>query len=311
MTDRGLKNLREGVMIAVKSVDMSGDDDLSEINKEIEALADGEICPQLVQYYGSGTVGRHLLLSMELMHGSLDKLKPLSEAAVAVCMREAIIGLTFLWTKYKKFHRDLKAANILYSLRGEVKLADFGCVRSLMGSTARMAQTYVGSPYWMAPEIIKNKPYNQMVDVWSLGITAMELITGKVPHSRLVPTLAMAASLEKPEPRLGTQYSANARNFVEKCLQKDPSKRKTIQGLFEMTYIKNAGRLDGWLPSKAFKAGNENKKSSSKSKSKNKNFGGKAKGGGIMFGEDLKQEKERKKYQYTAYRRSRPEIDDI
>eukprot|EP00466_Bigelowiella_natans_P008220 jgi/Bigna1/147105/aug1.129_g21813 len=256
------KKVKKGAKIAVKAIDLVGDDndynrdlsgeeDLAEINKEIEALAEGEICPQLVHYYGCETVDRFLMLSMELMDGSLDKLKPLSEEAVAVVMREALLGLSFLWNKYKKFHRDLKAANILWSISGEVKLADFGCVRSLGGNT-RLATTYVGSPYWMAPEVIRNEPYDQLVDVWSLGVTCVEIVTGKVPYYNKAPQIAMQRSINNPEPRLAKdKYSEPICDFVIASLQKDPSQRCPIDELLEMKFIKEAGELRSWLPGKA------------------------------------------------------------
>jgi len=245
------KKVKKGAKIAVKAIDLSGEEDLAEINKEIEALAEGEICPQLVHYYGCETVDRFLMLSMELMDGSLDKLKPLSEEAVAVVMREALLGLSFLWNKYKKFHRDLKAANILWSISGEVKLADFGCVRSLGGNT-RLATTYVGSPYWMAPEVIRNEPYDQLVDVWSLGVTCVEIVTGKVPYYNKAPQIAMQRSINNPEPRLAKdKYSEPICDFVIASLQKDPSQRCPIDELLEMKFIKEAGELRSWLPGKA------------------------------------------------------------
>jgi len=246
-----LKNMDQKTRIAVKIVDLAGEDDLAEINKEIEALAEGEICPQLVCYYGCETVDSYLMLSMELMDGSLDQLKPLSEEAVAVIMREALLGLLFLWNKYKKFHRDLKAANILYSLDGSVKLADFGCVRSL-GEESKHAKTYVGSPYWMAPEVIKGDPYDQLADVWSLGVTSIEIVTGRVPFYNKSPQVAMQSVTQSAEPRLSGEYSPELRKFVESCLMKDPDERKPIDQLLDLPFIKGAGNLKGWLPGKAF-----------------------------------------------------------
>ena len=252
-TEGGFKSLQTGTMIAVKSVDMAGDDDLEEVNKELEALtAGGVACPQLVRYFGSETVGRHLLLAMELMHGSLAELKPLPEPAVAVCARETLKGLKFLWTKYKKFHRDLKGANILYSLSGRIKLADFGCVRSFFGATLKKAYTKVGSPYWMAPEIIACEPYDQSVDVWSLGITVVELITGRVPFCHLPPGRAMAEIVRGESPRLrSVSHSTALRDFLSSCLRRNPKYRASLTQLLQSDFVRSAGALKGWLPQKA------------------------------------------------------------
>eukprot|EP00466_Bigelowiella_natans_P008601 jgi/Bigna1/136765/aug1.35_g11473 len=237
-------------VIAVKSIDMSDEEDLTELSKEIEVLAEGEVCSQLVQYYGCESIDRFLMLSMELMDGAIDKLKPLPEAAVAVIMRESLLGLSFLWNKYKKFHRDLKGANILYTLRGDVKLADFGCVRSLGGNT-RLATTKVGSPYWMAPEVIKDQPYNQLVDVWSLGITCIEIVTGKVPCQGQGMTQAMDSILKDPAPRLSERYSKEIKDFIVACVDKEPSDRVPVDELLKLDFITQAGDVDSWLPNNA------------------------------------------------------------
>mmetsp|Transcript_8218 Transcript_8218/g.13316 ORF Transcript_8218/g.13316 Transcript_8218/m.13316 type:complete len:247 (+) Transcript_8218:29-769(+) len=228
----------------------SDEEDLTELSKEIEVLAEGEVCSQLVQYYGCESIDRFLMLSMELMDGAIDKLKPLPEAAVAVIMRESLLGLSFLWNKYKKFHRDLKGANILYTLRGDVKLADFGCVRSLGGNT-RLATTKVGSPYWMAPEVIKDQPYNQLVDVWSLGITCIEIVTGKVPCQGQGMTQAMDSILKDPAPRLSERYSKEIQDFIVACVDKEPSDRVPVDELLKLDFITQAGDLDSWLPNNA------------------------------------------------------------
>jgi len=138
----------------------------------------------------------------------------------------------------------------LYSLRGDVKLADFGCVRSLGGNT-RLATTKVGSPYWMAPEVIKDQAYNQLVDVWSLGITCIEIVTGKVPCDGQGMTKAMDSITKDPAPRLSARYSKEIQDFIVACVDKEPSDRVPVDDLLKLDFITQAGDLDSWLPSKA------------------------------------------------------------
>ncbi len=242
--------LRVGDRIAVKMVDLSSEEDVGEIDKEIEALAGGEICPQLITFFGSQAISRYLLVFMELMDGSLADIKPLPEKAVAICMRESLKGLSFLWQKFRVFHRDLKAANILFSCNGEVKLADFGTVRSLDG-TIKKAMTTVGTPHWMAPEIIRGGEYDQMADIWSLGITAYEIITGKVPNSNLRDVQVMQVAAAAEAPRLPQAYSAEACSFVAACLEKDPNERKSLQQLMETKLVRGAGPIGSWQPTKS------------------------------------------------------------
>lgn len=136
-------------------------------------------------------------------------------------------------------HRDLKAANILIQNDGTVKLADLGASKSLSETTDH-ASTFIGSPYWIAPEVIKGEPYNGKADLWSLGITMIELCLGKPPFSNLVPVKAVTKIVTSPSPVLGEEYSEDFNDFVNLCLQKDPACRPTVAQLLSHVFITEA-----------------------------------------------------------------------
>jgi serine/threonine-protein kinase 24/25/MST4 len=181
---------------------------------------------------------------MEFVDGGsiLDRIKkkPLTEEEIAIVVKEVLSGLQYLAME-GKIHRDIKAANILLARNGQVKLADFGATAQLT-DTMTKCSTFVGSPYWMAPEVMTQNSYDGKADIWSLGVTCFEMATGAPPNANIHPLRVVSIIPRQPPPQLPPSYSAEFRDFISKCLIKDPAERYSIKELLKMEFVQKAGK---------------------------------------------------------------------
>ncbi|CAN0410181.1 unnamed protein product, partial [Discosporangium mesarthrocarpum] len=150
-----------------------------------------------------------------------------------------------------QIHRDIKAGNILLSEDGRVKLADFGVAGWLVGYGNRraVAKTFVGTPCWMAPEVMEQVDgYNQKADIWSVGITALELAKGFAPYAKLEPMKVLMQTIEQEPPSLksyaddrqqdGVVFGRNFKEVLRFCLQKNPKERPNCATLLNKKFFK-------------------------------------------------------------------------
>ncbi|KAI5383657.1 mitogen-activated protein kinase kinase kinase YODA [Lathyrus oleraceus] len=237
-----------GEMCAMKEVTLFSDDPKSrecaqQLAQEVALLSQLRH-PNIVQYYGSETVDDRLYIYLEYVSGGsiyklLQEYGQLGEIAIRNYTRQILSGLAYLHAK-NTVHRDIKGANILVDPNGHIKLADFGMAKHISGQS--LPFSFKGSPYWMAPEVIRNSNgCNLAVDIWSLGCTVLEMATTKPPWSQYEGVAAMFKIGNSRElPKIPDHLSEEGKSFVRLCLQRDPVDRPSAGQLLEHPFVKSA-----------------------------------------------------------------------
>uniref|UniRef100_A0A0E0NAP6 Protein kinase domain-containing protein n=1 Tax=Oryza rufipogon TaxID=4529 RepID=A0A0E0NAP6_ORYRU len=226
-----------GEVVAVKIMNMSqrSEDDVNHASEEVKMMSTIDH-DNLLGAYCSFTEG-------------------FDEKFIAFVLRETLEGLAYLH-RYALVHRDVKAGNILLDQHKGVKLADFGASASLydpMINRHGKRKTLVGTPCWMAPEVMEQKEYDAKADIWSFGITALELAHGHAPFSTQPPAKVFLLTLQHAPPSLHNtkdkKFSKSFKQMIATCLMKDPSKRPTAQHLLELPFFKKVKFEDNVLKS--------------------------------------------------------------
>uniref|UniRef100_A0A8C9DLI1 non-specific serine/threonine protein kinase n=1 Tax=Prolemur simus TaxID=1328070 RepID=A0A8C9DLI1_PROSS len=241
------QNKETSVLAAAKVIDTKSEEELEDYMVEIDILASCDH-PNIVKLLDAFYYENNLWILIEFCAGGavdavmLELERPLTESQIQVVCKQTLEALNYLHDN-KIIHRDLKAGNILFTLDGDIKLADFG-VSAKNTRTIQRRDSFIGTPYWMAPEVVmcetsKDRPYDYKADVWSLGITLIEMAEIEPPHHELNPmrVLLKIAKSEPPTLAQPSKWSSNFKDFLKKCLEKNVDARWNTSQLLQHPFV--------------------------------------------------------------------------
>ncbi|XP_048744155.2 STE20-like serine/threonine-protein kinase isoform X3 [Ostrea edulis] len=241
------QNKENGSLAALKQVEIKSEEDIEDFSIEIDILTECRH-ENVVGLYEAFVFDGKLLMYIEFCGGgAIDSImveleKPLTENQIRYVCNKMCCGLDYLHNN-KVIHRDLKAGNVLLTSEGDVKLADFG-VSAKNTRTNQRRDSFIGTPYWMAPEVImcetlKDSPYNFKADIWSLGVTLIEFAQIEPPNHDMHPMRVLIKIQKSDPPSLAkpTRWSKKFREFIAICLVKNPEQRPIAKELLEHPFI--------------------------------------------------------------------------
>ncbi|NXN59479.1 SLK kinase, partial [Rynchops niger] len=241
------QNKETKVLAAAKVIDTKSEEELEDYMVEIDILASCDH-PNIVKLLDAFYYENNLWILIEFCAGGavdavmLELERPLTEPQIKVVCRQTLEALNYLHEN-KIIHRDLKAGNILFTLDGDIKLADFG-VSAKNTRTIQRRDSFIGTPYWMAPEVVmcetsKDRPYDYKADIWSLGITLIEMAQIEPPHHELNPMRVLLKIAKSDPPTLAqpSKWSSDFKDFLKKCLEKNVDARWNATQLLQHPFV--------------------------------------------------------------------------
>ncbi|ORX51327.1 kinase-like protein [Hesseltinella vesiculosa] len=233
------KQQQSNRMVAIKKIPKTAHEKLALVENEVNTLKMSRH-PNIVELIGKYSLEGELWIVMELMDISLADMVELgmTEPMMARVARDVLRGLTHLH-RLRRIHRDVRSDNILLNTRGEIKLTDFGQCAQLTSADDKR-KSIVGTPYWMAPEVIKGMSYGTKADVWSLGVMMMEMAQGNPPYIEYPPLRAVYLIASAGVPPLEGDWSDTFLDFVQLCTTVDTQQRPTAEQLLKHAFISMA-----------------------------------------------------------------------